>query len=43
MKKQGIPEHQINFTGEVSQALDKTMETKQNAQNKQNDQKQSNR
>ncbi|MGM7722988.1 hypothetical protein [Metabacillus sp. Hm71] len=43
MKKQGIPEQQINFTGNVDQALDETMNTKQHAQKKQTDQKQQNR
>jgi hypothetical protein len=34
MKSQGIPEHKINFTGEVGQALDETTKRKQNASNK---------
>ena len=42
MKSQGIPEHKINFTGEVGQALDETTKRKQNASNKGADPKQSN-
>lgn len=34
MKSQGIPEHKINFTGEVGQAIDETTKRKQNASNK---------
>lgn len=34
MKNQGIPEHKINFTGEVGQVLDETTNRKQNASNK---------
>jgi hypothetical protein len=34
MKNQGIPDHKMNFTGKVSQALDETSQTKQNASNK---------
>ncbi|QNF29835.1 MULTISPECIES: hypothetical protein [Metabacillus] len=42
MKNQGIPDHKMNFTGKVSQALDETSKTKQNASNKGAVQKQSN-